>query len=135
MIWLGTTLKKASERLSSTTDTDFKAVVDRLFKKGAKNEDIRGPLADIASWVEVEQKATAFKTLKPADVRFFCGNDKSTTGDADPRSDARRKKKNKPSTTRTYYDIKKFLVLAQDSSYSLAAMASESYLRRAPFHI
>jgi hypothetical protein len=34
--------KKASERLSSTADTDFQAAVDRLFKKGAKNEDIKG---------------------------------------------------------------------------------------------
>lgn len=37
------------------------------------------PLADIASWVEVEQKATALETLKPADVRLFCDNEKCMT--------------------------------------------------------
>ncbi|KAF2256201.1 hypothetical protein BU26DRAFT_545590 [Trematosphaeria pertusa] len=97
--------KRASERLSSPSDTNFQAVVDRLFKKGATNDVIKGPLADIASWVEVEQKATTLETLKPADIRFFCDNDKLTST-ANPESDSRWKKRNKPSSTRTYYDFK-----------------------------
>ena len=103
LIWLGTTLKKlqtVSLPLPISISKPRLTVCSRRVRRTktskarfprsdsppgplgvlkANSNAHAGPLADIASWMEVEQKATALETLKPADVRFFCDNDKCMT--------------------------------------------------------
>ncbi|KAF1956034.1 hypothetical protein CC80DRAFT_549090 [Byssothecium circinans] len=74
--------KRASERLKSATDTDFENVFEQVMKmKKSDNGDkgfayVKGVFDDIASWTKVTDEPHVFDTIKKADIRIFCDNDK-----------------------------------------------------------
>ena len=79
-----TMARRVSERLASSTDTDFENVLYQTLKIKKTDADplgfqfVKDVFDDIKAWAPMADQGSVLQTIKAADVRIFCDEDECT---------------------------------------------------------